>query len=552
MRIMKRKIALITVTALLGLLVGGCDFFDLELTADPDAVVLEDANPDYAFNAMQVDFKNFLNDDDPANWNGVNKFGMEVVRMFNVWGGTYENAYNPQAFDDLWAYAYEGLLMDAQTFLPIYEEKEWWIHAGITKILQAYTLATLVDFFGDVPWSESFDATNFNPVADDDAQLYDVAISKLDEAIEDLGKEALATPSTDLFYDGDPDAWITLAKTLKLKLYLNLRLTDPSGATSMINSLISEGDLINESSQDFYFPYSRNTDNPDSRHPYFTYNYLNGGNDYMANYYMWTLYEEKAVVDPRIRYYFFRQTLVSSEDFQELPCYGVDRPAHYPDDMPYCTLNDGYWGRDHLDDDGIPPDTRKRTLWGVYPAGGEFDSDIGLPGTATSGLQGAGAEVIMLDSYVKFMLAEAALTLGTTGDPKQLLLDAVQASIDHVLAFGAEVAVEGYIPTQEEIDGYLAEVGSLYDEAATDDERLDVIAKEYYIALFGNGVESYNLVRRTGKPSNLQPALDASPGEFTRTFNYPAICVNLNSSIPQKTTNAVQVFWDTNPPGIIK
>jgi hypothetical protein len=37
--------------------------------------------------------------------------------------------------------------------------------------------------------------------------------------------------------------------------------------------------------------------------------------------------------------------------------------------------------------------------------------------------------VIMLDSYVKFMLAEAALTLGTTGDPRQLLLDAVQASI---------------------------------------------------------------------------------------------------------------------------
>jgi hypothetical protein len=549
---MKRIITLISVTALLGLVVGSCDFFNLELTKDPDAVVLEDANPDYALNAMQLDFKNFLNDDDPDNWNGVNKFGMEVVRMFNVWGGTYENAYNPQAFDNLWSHAYEGLLMDAQTFLPIYEENEWWIHAGITRILQAYTLTTLVDFFGDVPWSESFDATNFNPAADDDQSLYDVALAKLDEAIGDLAKESLATPSNDLFYDGDPEAWITLAKTLKLKIYLNLRLLDPSKATSEINSLIADGDLISDPSQDFYFPYSRNTDNPDSRHPYFTYNYLNGGNDYMANYYMWTLYEEKAVVDPRIRYYFYRQVLVSSEDFQELPCYGVDRPAHYPVDMPYCTLNDGYWGRDHLDDDGIPPDTRKRTLWGVYPAGGEFDSDIGLPAEASSGLQGAGAEVIMLDSYVKFMLAEAALTLGTSGDARQLLLDAVQASIDHVMAFGAEVAVEEYIPTQEDIDAYLAEVATLYDEAGTEDEQLEVIVKEYYIALFGNGVESYNLVRRTGKPSNLQPALDPSPGEFTRTFNYPAICVNLNSSIPQKTTNAVQVFWDTNAPGIIK
>ena len=145
-------------TALLGLLVGSCEFFDLDLTQDPDAVALSDANPDYALNSMQIDFKNFLNDDDPANWNGVNKFGMEVVRMMTPWGGTYENAYNPQDFDANWAYAYEGLLMDAHTFVPIYEEKEWWIHAGITKVLLDYTLVTQVDFYGDVPWTESFDA----------------------------------------------------------------------------------------------------------------------------------------------------------------------------------------------------------------------------------------------------------------------------------------------------------------------------------------------------------------------------------------------------------
>jgi hypothetical protein len=551
MRIMKRILAIISVTALLVFIVGSCDFFNLDLTEDPDEVTLSDANPDYALNAMQVDFKNFLNDDDPANWNGMNKFGMEVVRMMNPWGGTYENAYNPTNFDNVWNNAYQGLLMDAYTFLPIYEENEWWIHAAITKVLQAYTLVTLVDFFGDVPWSESFDPTNFNPKADDDQAVYNVAISKLDEALADLSKESKATPLYDLFYGGDAAAWTTLAKTLKLKIYLNLRLIDAPGATSVINSLIADGDLISEPSQNWCFEYSRNTDNPDCRHPYFTYDYLNGGNDYMANYYMWTLYEEKPVVDPRIRYYFYRQVLTSSEDFQELPCYGTDRPSHYAVDMPFCTLNDGYWGRDHLDDDGIPPDTRKRTLWGVYPAGGEFDSDIGLPGQASSGLQGAGAEVLMLDSYVKFMLSEAALTLGTTGDPRQLLLEGVQSSIDYVMAFGEDVVVEAFIPSQEDIDDYLAEVGSLYDAAANDTERLEVIVKEYYIALFGNGIESYNLVKRTTMPSNLQPALLEAPGDFPRTFNYPADCVNLNSSISQKP-HTVQVFWDTNPAGIIK
>jgi len=78
-----------------------------------------------------------------------------------------------------------------------------------------------------------------------------------------------------------------------------------------------------------------------------------------------------------------------------------------------------------------------------------------------------------------------------------------------------------------------------------------VIVKEYYIALFGNGVEVYDLVKRTTMPSNLQPALLADPGNFPRTFNYPANCVNLNSAITQKP-HTVQVFWDTNPAGIIK
>ena len=71
---------------------------------------------------------------------------------------------------------------------------------------------------------------------------------------------------------------------------------------------------------------------------------------------------------------------------------------------------------------------------------------------------------------------------------------------------GKRLADQDYIPTQQDIDDYLAEVEALYDNATSDAERLEVIVKEYYIALFGNGVEVYNLVKRTGMPSNLQPA----------------------------------------------
>jgi hypothetical protein len=43
----------------------------------------------------------------------------------------------------------------------------------------------------------------------------------------------------------------------------------------------------------------------------------------------------------------------------------------------YCRIDSdqGYWGRDHGNDEGIPNDRQKRTAVGVYPAGGKFDDN---------------------------------------------------------------------------------------------------------------------------------------------------------------------------------
>ncbi len=87
----------------------------------------------------------------------------------------------------------------------------------------------------------------------------------------------------------------------------------------------------------------------------------------------------------------------------------------------------------------------------------------------------------------------------------------------------------------------------LYDNAGTDADRLNVIMKEYYLALWGNGVESYNNYRRTGMPKNIQPNLNPSPGPFLRSLIYPAVFALRNNNVTQKSTTNVKVFWDTNP-----
>ena len=99
------------------------------------------------------------------------------------------------------------------------------------------------------------------------------------------------------------------------------------------------------------------------------------------------------------------------------------------------------------------------------------------------------------------------------------------------------------------VDDYIAEVEANYTNAASDEEKLNIIMTEYHLALFGNGVEAYNSYRRTGMPNDLQPLRAADVDNFLRSFFYPTTSVSNNSNSDQKDDVTAQVFWDTNPAG---
>jgi len=539
---MKRLINIMPL--ILGMLVvSSCD---LDLQQDPNNLSPDSANADFLLNSIEWGLQEYF-------WE-VNDFTMEATRMVAMEprAGTYESAYQPQDFDDMWEQAYTGILSDIGTLIPLAEERGLTIHSGIAKTIQAYMLMSLVDFFGDVPLSQALDAKNFTPGVDPGADVYAEAERLLDEAIADFNEEALGTPTNDLFYDGNPDQWVTLANTLKFRLYFTTRLIDDA-ATGKINKAIADG-LIDESSE-WQFPYSTNTTTvPWGVHTYFGDNYGGAASDYQSNYYMDLLLTDKSIPDPRTRYYFYRQTLEISTDVNELPCIVTNFPSHWDSDMVFCNAGNGYWGRDHIDNDGIPPDNQLRTVFGLYPVGGKFDADQGSIAAANDGLQGAGIQPLMLSNYIQFMLAESALTLGTEGDPRTLLEAGIRQSMDKVLNFATDPAIvdPDFAATQDDVDAYVAEVLERYDAAASDDERLDVIVTEYYIALFGNGLEAYNAYRRTGKPDDIQLPLNSQPGPFIRSFSYPASAINRNSNIQSKGSVGVPVFWDNNPAGFVQ
>jgi len=352
---------------------------------------------------------------------------------------------------------------------------------------------------------------------------------------------------------------------LKLKFLMNTRLVDAT-ASAKIAALITENDLINTDAQDFNFKYGTNIASPDSRHPKYGGNYNVSGQagDYLSTYFMDLVVKEKtgtvSSLDPRRRYYFYRQnTNYANVTQTTITCAFVANPAHYPATMPFCLVggNSGYWGRDHGDNSGTPPDGAFKTTFGVYPAGGEFDASAGGAVKQVMGGRGAGVEPIWNSSFTYFVEAEAALKLGITaaGTPRALLSKALYASINKVVGFPASIgfslsaAQAALVPTTAQIDTYVNFVLAQYDAATTDDQRLNIIAKEYLIAAWGNGVEPYNTYRRTGKPDNIQLVVTtANPGIFMRSFTYPSVFVDRNLNAP---TQKHQELLQTKYSGII-
>lgn len=544
---------------------GACEKKFDKLLINPNNPAPESASADLYLNQVQLSFRTFFGQ--------ASSFGQEVSRHIVWYGPTYLNGYLPTSFDGIWSTAYTGVFKHANALIPIAEQERRFVNVAIAKILKAYTMMTMVDLFGNIPYDEAnLGSENTNPALTQGNVVYGKAVTLLTEAIADLAKTPGSYPGTQDLYYGASNAtgagrWRTLAKTLLLRAYMNTRLVDNT-VKGKIEALLTENDLINATASDFEFKFGSKNANPDVRHPSYSGNYNAAGSagDYISTYFLFAVAQEKGLFnntesrnesDPRTRYYLYRQrTNFNEVDETSASCIASAPPAHYPASMPYCLIDaGGFWGRDHGDNSGIPPDANRRTTWGIYPAGGDFDANQGTTVTLVRGGRGSGIHPIWQSSFTDFLRAEAVLTLGVAGDARALLESGVRKSIAKVLGYPATIGFTvnpSFVPSTARIDAYVGKVLALYDAAGTNDAKLNVVIKEYWLALWGNGIDVYNAYRRTGKPTGMQlPRLEAA-GEFTRSMLYPSDYVNLNLNATQKTTVGDRVFWDTNPPGFIK
>lgn len=555
-----------TLSRLLGLLLLlsflSCETITEEPKPDHIDPPFQEAEFEFVYKLIQQNFKKFYEE----SWKLA-----PLSRMGSAEHFTYSSAFPAELGDPLWTLAFADILQDVSVLESFGEASgkfDFEVHSA--QILSAFTSLNLVDLFGDIPYYDDSRGTRviISPLPQESANIYQRVIAELDVAIAGLKSTNAPATYQDYFYGGDAEKWIALANTLKLKAYLATRLIDPSARISM-QEIIDEENIIDVLEEDFVFTYGEDR----GKHPLYSLTYEGSPPPYLSNYFLWLASISTGVIDPRSNFYFYRQVGSPSDIPEAAFACGYDNgaptangyPPHYAQvdpDLPYCLASErGFWGRDHLNGSAPTPSQDYQTVVGMYPAGGRFDAQVYNKLSEIYPLgdnAGAGLQPIWLSSFTQFSLAEYYLNSGAESDARQYLENGITQSIDKVLGFLPNLPPlppntpcdfppcdDPETAFQQAKEAYIQHILTTWDDATSLEEKQDLLAKQYLIALWGNPMEAYNMYRRTAKPLNMQPAIQTGPGNFPRSLLYPPIHFTRNENVSQKA-DYTPVFWDVN------
>jgi SusD/RagB-like outer membrane lipoprotein len=355
------------------------------------------------------------------------------------------------AFDNQWnGEIYGNTLNDLQILIDQYSATSP-AYSGIAKLEMAYVFSMATDIWGEVPYSQAAQGLKFTaPRFDKQEDIYQGNSSLGITSLFDLVKSGLAdlaktpnvfTPGTDdIVYKGDLSKWMRMGNTLLLKFAIQISNKNPALATSTITSVLSGNNYINSNSLDFEVPFGASVGNQNAL---YTFNNINRTGDQMLS--MRLLNLEKSLNDTvRLAKFFTKPNGIFVAFDNGLTTTSTNPPA----------------------------DVTKRSKYNTYLTGTSGEAPIR----------------IMTNFQVQFILAEAALILGTPGVANTYYQAGITASMQKVGMTAAEIS------------NYFATNPGIVTLTGTTEEQRQQIITQKYIAWIGNGLEAYNDYRRTGYP----------------------------------------------------
>jgi hypothetical protein len=436
-----------------------------------------------------------------ANANALNTVASLLVQ-YNA-GSANQAANNYDIFDidnqldNQWSfeiYGGSGTLNNLQILIEENQEKNP-AYAGIAKLQKAYVISLATDLWGDVPYSQAGQGLKFpQPRFEKQEDIYQGNATLGIQSLFDLVKEGIADldkpanvfkpGADDLAYKGDLAKWKRAGNTLLLKFAMQISNKNPTLAKSTIESVITGNNYINANNLDLEVPFGTTSGN---QNPLYAFSFVNRTSDLMLS----------------TR---FLNLMRNLNDTVRLAKFYTKPTGNFVSIVNGSAQT------------VTPPPLATRSRYNTYVVGATGEAPVRL----------------LTNFQSQFILAEAALILGTPGNANTHYQAGIRASMQKVGM------------TTAEIDNYFATNPTVVTLAGTTQQRREQILTQKYIAWVGNAIEAYNDWRRTGIPTLSLPLnttgdnpavipqrMPYTPNELTRNPNAPN---------PRPKTD-VKVWW---------
>jgi hypothetical protein len=371
---------------------------------------------------------------------------------------------------------------------------------AFARIWRAWLFSRLSDLYGGVPYSEaakSVSEVNVAPAYDTQEAIYNDLLKELKEAADVLrGSDGsrINIGNQDLIYDGDPEKWMRLANSLRLRLAMRISYVAADVASVHINEVVN-AELIEENSQNAVLVAGTAEEAAAAnKNPY--YNGIPGGGKEVRKASFTAVETLTTLDDPRISKFmdlssvgdYFGIALNLSQDEKNVD---INRPNNSLSD-----LSELMWRPDF-----------KFTLINA--------------------------------SETYFLRSEAAVRGITTEDAQALFLSGIELSMDNFEVDATEKAA------------YLSAPASTL--TGTEEEKIETIIVQKWLGNYGQFEEAYAEFRRTGYPRIWTgSAPNETGGEIPRRAQYPLTEYNSNgksiaeavSKLSQGDSYMSKVWWD--------
>jgi hypothetical protein len=421
----------------------------------------------------------------------------------------------------IWSVPYDNVMDNAKQISDLTETEFPTLNA-VALILKVEGMHRVSDVFGPIVYSSFGDLANAG-VYDSQQAAYNAFFADLDTAVASLMADIdnVRFTAFDLSYSGNNTNWVKLANSLRLRLAIRISKVDPVKAKMEGEKALSQSLGLMESNADGFFV------NSSLDHPLATID--NSWGDIRMNASM-----ESILVgydDSRGGSYFDAPTSVAGDikgvrgGLPLLPGYS-DELAQKADYIGFSSINDQIH---------------------------------------TSRVQ------LMATAEVYFLKAEAALRAWAgAGDARTNYETGIMTSFEQHGASGAAAYMADNVSTPADyVDPVnpsnnitaLSNITIAWNDAGTNEENLERIITQKWIAMFPEGQEAWSEFRRTGYPKIFPVVSNQSGGVVDTDIQIrriPFVDSELSTN-PNGVANAVtllggadnagtRVWWDTGGP----